>query len=430
MKKSMLIAAAAAIFTLAGCTSTPAEKTQAEPVKSETKEQVQKVSSHPLSISDETYALMLEKSVMAKGNNVRVKKFLEKVRSGEQVYVACIGGSVTEGAGPANFKDGYAYQFSKALRETYSPAGATNITFDGAGLSGTSSPVGLVRYQQDVVNVLKNDPDLLVIEFAVNDGAEPTKQRAFEQLIRTALSAKPDAVVIALYSAATYPNTQVSMNMVAKHYNIPQVSVQDAINNRQNSFADNQFYTDIVHPTKEGHTIMKDCLMNILDIADKAEEDEPFEIPADYRKPRNFKNFKQILGDDENVKIDSGDFNGTDNQTQGIKKTNNKGDFPVNWYHKPGAGNNPFKMDIECKNLLLIYKDYGNWSGIKSGKAEIYVDGALKTTVDGFTGKGWNNCIETIVIDDLTPGNHKVEVKMAAGDEDKAFTIVALGYSK
>ncbi|MCQ2596964.1 MAG: SGNH/GDSL hydrolase family protein [Treponema sp.] len=423
----------AVLMTVTACSSAPkeisADKGKTEAVKPAEKPAAPAKSENPLSIPDDVYATMLEKSIVAQGNNFRIKKFLEKIRSGEMVYVACIGGSVTEGAGPADFRDGYAYQFSKMLRTKYAPAGATNVTFDGAGLSGTSSPVGLVRYNQDVTNVLGADPDLLVIEFAVNDGGEPTKQRAFEQLIRNVLEAKPEAVVMAFYSAAKYPNTQTQMTMVASHYNIPQVSVQDAINNRQSSFTDEQYFTDIVHPTKAGHTIMADCLMNIIDLADKADADEAVPVPEDYRKRKNFKGFRQILGDDENVKITSGDFNGKDGQTQGLKKTN-KGDFPNNWYHKPSAGNDALKMKINCKNLILVYKDFGSWAGVKAGKADIYVDGKLAQTVNGFTGSGWNNCVETIVIDEEEAAEHTVEVRMKEGDEDKAFTICGMGYSK
>ncbi len=440
MKKSSKTTAAfmaavlAAVVSMAACASASSKAAEeekampSEPVVTAAPEEPAK-SDNPLNISNETYAFMMEKSIVDIGNNFRIKKFLEKIRSGEMVYAACIGGSVTEGAGPANFRDGYAYQFSKALRETYAPAGATNLTFDGAGLSGTSSPVGLVRYEQDVVKVMGHTPDLLVIEFAVNDGGEPTNQRAFEQLIRNVLESNNEAVVIALYSAAKYPNTQTQMKQVASYYHIPQVSVQDAINNRQGSFTDEQFFTDIVHPTKDGHSIMKDCLMNIIEIADKAEAHEEYAVPADYRKRKNFAGFKQILGDDENVKISSGDFNGTDGQTQTLKKTN-KGDFPNNWYHKPGAGNTPFKMNINCKNLILIYKDFGNWSGVKAGKADIYVDGSLVKTVNGNTGNGWNNCVETIVIDNDSASDHVVEIVMADGDDGKAFTICGMGYSK
>lgn len=433
---AILAASLMALQAFTGCASaenkTPANEESTEQVKpAEVKpaETAPAKSTNPLNIADDVYASMMDASVVAPGNNYRIKKFLEKLRSGEMVYVACLGGSVTEGAGPANFKDGYAYQFSKALRETYAPSGATNITFCGAGLSGTSSPVGLVRYEQDVVNVLNHTPDLLVIEFAVNDGGEPTNQRAFEQLIRNVLEANNEAVAIALYSAAKYPNTQLQMKQVASHYIIPQVSVQDAINNRQNAFSDAQYFTDIVHPTKDGHSIMKDCLMNIIDIADKADAEEEAAIPAEYKKRKNFAGFAQILGDNDDVKISAGDFNGTDAQTQTLKKTN-KGDFPNNWFHKAGNGNEAFRMEINCKNLILVYKNFGNWSSVKGGKADIYVDGKLVKTVNGFTGDGWNNCIETVVIDDDSASKHIVEVKMADGDEDKAFTICGMGYSK
>ena len=415
----------AALMVLSACASntdksdSPKPAAESKPAKS----------NNPLNISDTVFATMMEKSVVNKGNNYRVKKFLEKVRSGEQVYVACIGGSVTEGAGPADFRDGYAYQFSKAIRNTYSPAGATNVTFCGAGLSGTSSVVGLVRYNQDVVEVLDHTPDLLVIEFAVNDGGEPTNQRCFEQLIRNGLEANPEACVIALYSAAKYPNTQTQMTQVASHYQIPQVSVQDAINNRLNSFTDEQYFTDIVHPTKDGHAIMCAALMNVLDIADKADADEAAPVPSDYKKRKTFKGFHQILGDDENVKITAGDFNSKDGQTQTLKKTN-KGDFPNNWYHKPGSGNSALTMEIDCRNLVLVYKNFGSWAGVKGGKADIYVDGNLLKTVNGFTGDGWNNCVETVVIDEFDSAKHTVEIKMADGDESKAFTICGMGYSK
>lgn len=430
-KTARIFTAILVTIFLNACSSAPSKTDEIpETPKAENPKPAEpEVSNHPLSIPNDVYASMLEKSIIDKGNNYRIKKFLEKLRSGEQVFVACIGGSVTEGAGPNDFRDGYAYQFSKKLISTYAPKGASNLKFDGAGLSGSSSVVGLVRYEQDVVNVLGTEPDLLVIEFAVNDGADPTKQRAFEELIRRALSAKPDAAVIALYAAATYPNTQNQMKVVANHYQIPQVSVQNAINYRQNSFEDKKFYTDYVHPTKEGHTIMAECLMNIIDIADKSELDEIFEIPATCKKEKPLSGFKQILGDDENVKISAGSFNSTDNQTQSLKKTN-KGNFPINWHRKPDSGSESFKMEVTCSKLIFVHKDFGNW-GVKGGKAEVIVDGIpLSQKLNGFTGSGWNNCVETIIIDSEETAKHTVEVKMIDEHQDRAFSIIGMGYSK
>ena len=76
------------------------------------------LSAHPFKINDADYQKMVEKTIVSTGNNARMKKVLAKIRAGEKVYVTALGGSVTEGAGPAKFTDGYAYQFFRLLAHT------------------------------------------------------------------------------------------------------------------------------------------------------------------------------------------------------------------------------------------------------------------------------------------------------------------------
>lgn len=402
-----------------------------------TKDATETKSDKPFGIEEENYESMIAMSLLSKGNNYRLKKVIEKLRAGENVYIACLGGSVTEGAGPKDasgkelWKLGYAYQFNEKIRQVYTTNKGANVFFDGAGLSGTPSPLGLIRYENDVVDQLGGEPDLLVIEFAVNDGGECTNQRAFEQLIRNALSKNQEAAVIALYSAATYGNTQLQMKPVADHYGIPSVSVMDIVKYAigRSYFTKEGFYTDIVHPTKEGHEIMADCLMNVLAVADAAPADEPAAIPENYRLAKPLTNFTRITGDDENVKIKAGGFYSKDPNTQGLKKK--AGGFaPNNWYHKPGNANEPFVMEINCKALVFDYKVQGSWLNEKFGKADVYVDGVKKATYDGGTPGGWNNNEIRMLIDEAEAGKHVVEVKMAEGSENLGFTIVAMGYSK
>lgn len=47
---------------------------------------------------EEIYNDMIARSFLSAGNNYRVKKVLEKARNGEDVLLAYIGGSITEGA--------------------------------------------------------------------------------------------------------------------------------------------------------------------------------------------------------------------------------------------------------------------------------------------------------------------------------------------
>ncbi len=421
MKKIMVVISAVCMLALAACASTG----QGTKNKGEENTVI-----HPLGVKDSDYQQIMKSSVVSEGNFFRLKNVLERLKKGEKIYVAALGGSVTEGAGPADYRDGYAYQFAKKLAG-FTPDNGAGILFNGAGLSGTPSPLGLVRYQSDVVDVLGHTPDLLVIEFAVNDGGEPTGTRAFEALIRGALEQNPDTAVIALYSAALYQNTQRQMKPVADYYGIPQVSISDAISRpvADGIFSDKDFFTDNVHPTKGGHELMADCLVNMLRLADGAPMPEEFSVPAETLKSPSFVGLKRISGDDGNVRITAGGFSSTDPNCQTIKKTN-RSDFPQNWYHSPAGGADSFVMEIDCRNLLFVYKENGSWTNIPFGRAEVYVDGKLAGTYDGGKSGGWNNAVTVKLIDEAESSVHKVEVKMAEGSEKKGFTIVAMGYTK
>ena len=63
------------------------------------------------------------------------------------------------------------------------------------------------------------------------------------------------------------------------------------------------------------------------------------------------------------------------------------------------------------------------------GRAELYVDGVLKETMSGYQNDGWNNATVRVVFNEDDIVLHEVEIKMAKGDEDKKFTIYAIGYT-
>lgn len=389
---------------------------------------------NPWGLSNSTYKNLTEKTIISTGNNYRLKKVLSKIRNGEKVNVAALGGSVTEGAGPAKFTDGYAYQFYRALKAKYAPGDGSNVYFNNAGLSGTGSLVGIVRYEQDVEKVCGCTPDLLIIEFAVNDNGDVLCQRSFEAIIRKAMLANPECAVIALYSVASYGNTASQKKPVADHYALPQINMMPVVNGaiEKKTFTKEQYFTDYAHPTYEGHQFMSDCLMALIDKIDSAEKDSEQQVPDSCFKEPSLYNLKRILpsSNDANVKIERGEFTETDRKTQALKKTN-AGDFPENWKKKLNAKaeNLPFKMELTCKSLIFIYKVQAEGDAEKFGKAEVYVDGRKVATYDGGKKGGWNNCEPNIIIDERTAAKHTVLVKMAPGSEKLGFTIVAMGYS-
>ena len=58
--------------------------------------------------TDTAYQKMVKTALVDTGNNYRLKTVIEKIKKGKKVYIAKKGDNVTEGAGPQDFKDGYA----------------------------------------------------------------------------------------------------------------------------------------------------------------------------------------------------------------------------------------------------------------------------------------------------------------------------------
>ena len=401
--------------------------------ESNTQDTPKEPSTNGLGIPDSKYEEIIHKSLVTKGNNYLIKQVLNKMRAGEEVIVSAIGGSVTEGAGPSTYTQGYAYQFKDLFIQQYA-ADASKVKFIPAGIGGTPSPMGLIRYQKDVVDVGGRNPDLLIIEFAVNDWLECSNTRAMETLVRNAL--QNDTAVIMLYAAATYQNQQGQIKPVADFYNLPQVSISDGLlNSGINQEKDSKvYYSDYVHPTRYGHAYMAKCIMNLISEIDASTADDKYVIPAGYHNENAFKKFATVYANtqDKNVSITAGAFNQKDDAIQGYSHGGKC--FPENW-SRPSTpstgsgtgGNSPFTMTLNCKSLIMIYKNANNDS---FGKADIFVDGKLFKTYAGHEDGGWNNCMIVMIIDEQTAAKHTVEIKMAEGEEEKAFTILAFGYAE
>jgi hypothetical protein len=84
-------------------------------------------------------------------------------------------------------------------------------------------------------------------------------------------------------------------------------------------------------------------------------------------------------------------------------------------------------MDINCKNLLIVYKSS---SQAIYGSAEVYIDGELFRTIPSNQGGGWNNPYTLLLLNGNSSSMHHVEIKMAEGGEEKEFTILAFGYTE
>ncbi len=396
----------------------------------------------------ENYCAMIAKSLMNLGNTYRIRKAIEKAKAGKDVTVAYIGGSITQGAGatPIN-TECYAYKSYQLFQNRF--ASGNNVKFIKAGVGGTPSELGMLRFDRDVLRDGEK-PDIVIVEFAVNDEGDETKGDCYESLVRKILKLDWNPEVVLLFSVfANDWNLQERLRPVGDLYDLPMVSIRDAVveqftRKEGRVLTKNQFFYDMFHPSNIGHTIMADCLQYLFERCELREHArlDAFEngLTEEGMLLQRLKLEPVIGGSFENVRlmdkkdvyegavIETGDFTATDQELQSVEMDdalNLTPEFPYNWmYDGTKTDAEAFTLRMNCKALVLIFKDSGE---VDVGKAEVFVDGAHVLTADPHINN-WQHCNAAILFNNEKSEEHTVKIEIAKEDIDKKFTILGFGY--
>ena len=182
----------------------------------------------------------------------------------KDINIVFLGGSITEGAGASDVSKCYANLTGEWLKETY---GAHRVHYHNKGVGGTPSAYGLLRFGRDVAAC---DPDMVFIEFAVNDGGEDTRKYV-EGLVRSLISLPSKPYVVFLYTTNEIYTTHTAyFEEVAQHYGIPQISLKDALKRHLNgeNAREAGFLKDSVHPSDEGYKVYFEEIRRCLSCGD------------------------------------------------------------------------------------------------------------------------------------------------------------------
>lgn len=188
-----------------------------------------------------------------------------KLQAGGPFSVGFLGGSITEGSGASDpDKTGWAPLVADWLKTSYPQA---DISIIQASIGGTGSDLGACRCDQDL---LSKGPDLVFIEFAVNDTGNPDDQlvaRAMEGIVRQILrhDLQTDIVfvytlcqeMLPYYRKGENPPKVVLHQAVADHYRIPTVNAGvRLLRQLDDSGAPwSSLFADVVHPSDAGHAV-------------------------------------------------------------------------------------------------------------------------------------------------------------------------------
>lgn len=355
---------------------------------------------------------MLERSLLGKSNNYRMKKVIERARAGEDITIAYIGGSITEGynAGTGNFYAKLTYEY---FVDTY--GSKDKVHYVNAGMSGTPSSLGLIRSDRDI---FKYEPDVVFIEFAVNDSTSPIDKGAFESLVRKSLMQENEPAVILLFSVTESGYTcQDQMQVIGFNYQVPMISVKAALDTEFEAgrLTWTDWASDEAHPNESGHRLYSDFIIHYWESVDKEELQEKAELPSKLINNADYTGI--IMGDKENAEVLSlGSF----------KEESGHPLFRNGWVKSEETiENEGLQFTFTGKSLFLVYKE----TNLDSyGTAEVYVNGELITTLSGKTSSGWNNPATKFIFREKEAKEYVVEIKMQEGEEEKAFALLALGY--
>ncbi|MEN9574110.1 MAG: hypothetical protein RL514_1965 [Verrucomicrobiota bacterium] len=148
--------------------------------------------------------------------------FAKATTAGAEVKVGYLGGSITA-------QPGWRPKTLAHFQKTFPMAKFSEIN---AAIGGTGSDLGVFRLKQDVLDA---KPDLLFVEFAVNDGGADPQQifRCMEGIVRQTWRTLPQCDIAFVYTITEqlspallegkFPRATSAMEKVADHYGIPTI---------------------------------------------------------------------------------------------------------------------------------------------------------------------------------------------------------------
>ncbi len=355
---------------------------------------------------------MYNRALLNEGNTSRLAAAMEKAKKGESITVAAIGGSITQGTAASSTNSCYASRFFSWWQEKFPECEVNTVN---AGIGGTDSYLGVHRADEQL---LSYNPDVVVIEFSVNDTDKTMNKYSYDSLVRKVLSAENEPAVILLFTTQEDGTSLQDVHKeIGKAYDLPMISYREAVYPEVAAGTINwkDISPDNIHPNDIGHGIIGQLLSRYLDgiydsdTASLAAEVTAFDTEGytnDYYKNAKLVNASQI-----------------EYTADGFEVGQNKvySQFPENWITEGGG---TLSFDVECQNIGILYLKTTDG---KSGTYEVYVDGERKGKLEGDFSGGWGNYAfpkQVLLAKDTE--KHTVEIKPADGSEDKGITILAI----
>lgn len=425
MKKRWMMAlmAAGCLFLMAGCqketnevspTGLPAEtKAPAEETVQQTEREVTAAWSSYLTEED-----MQTASPWQACDNTALAAVMKRAEAGEPVTIAVIGGSITQGTISKGTNDSqvqkkacYADIFFAWWKETFPKA---EITVVNAGIGATDSYLGVHRVEEDV---LSYHPDVVLVEFSVNDEDTTAYKTSYDNLVYKLASSEDAPAVMLLFMGQTnLASAQNAHQLIGFNYKLPMVSYLNLLSVFLESgrYTDKELSGDVTHPSALGHAIVGEMLWNYLNMV--------YAKLDTYGEPEAFT--KQLVTKDKY--LDAYLAGADDITPDGFGSFAETGTDFNNWGNvwKTTEGTGELTFTVTCRNLGMLF-----WRSTSSdfGTYEVWVDGECVATLSGEFPGGWGSYAHSQeVFTSKEAAQHTVTIKKAEGSAGDDFVLLRL----
>ncbi|MBO5473999.1 MAG: SGNH/GDSL hydrolase family protein [Lachnospiraceae bacterium] len=241
------------------------------------------------------YEIHAKRGWVNRGNLYRIKELMKRAKAGDRMTLAFLGGSITQGSVSSQYTNCYAYLVYDWFVRRFPK---TAFTYVNAGVGGTTSQFGVSRVEEDV---LSYKPDLVMIEFSVNDDDTDFYRETYEGLVRRVYGNAYEPAVLLVHNIRydTGVSAERIHREVGAHYSLPSVSMKTTIYPEVASgkIQNREITPDDLHPDSDGHALVAEVVTEFLDqvYGQTAEEERPVPMPAPltanaYENARRYQN--------------------------------------------------------------------------------------------------------------------------------------------
>lgn len=368
--------------------------------------------------ADESILPMYRRAVdFPQGDLSRLANVLRKAQNGEEITIGFLGGSITEGRGASGIENCYVSQVYKWWYETFPQA---KIQVINAGVGGTSSYLGVHRVDAEL---LVHQPDLVFMEFAVNDTFSEFCMSSYENLIRKILAADSNPALVLLFATnAVGDSSQAVQAALGQYYCLPMISYGKAVTPEieAGSFTWADIAEDTVHPNDWGHaifaglitTFLEDVLAQLDTIEINEEHLTRYELPKP-STPQIYQNAHiesaATIQPLEMLGYDVYDFNYH---------------FGNNWYAVQDGAYISFV--VQAQNIGILYQRTVEGS---FGQYDVYIDDVYVKTLDGNFVEFYGTETDTEELyksENGEPALHTIKIVKNPASVNSDFVIIGL----